>query len=87
MTDEDGRHRRQVAINNERAKLLANALDRASTACLTVGVLGPTAASLYGVGTDLLGTNGILFGLGALLWLSVAASLHAMARKVLGRLR
>ena len=27
-------------IHNERTKLLANALDRASTACLAVGVLG-----------------------------------------------
>jgi hypothetical protein len=38
--------KRQAVIANERAKLLANALDRASTACVTVGVLGPTAAAL-----------------------------------------
>jgi hypothetical protein len=29
------------AARNERTKLLANALDRASTACLTAGVLAP----------------------------------------------
>jgi len=37
-------------IHNERTKLLANAIDRASTACIAVGVLGrafslPPAAS------------------------------------------
>ena len=32
------------AIANERTKLLANALDRASTACFTVGVAAPFAA-------------------------------------------
>lgn len=37
-------------VHNERIKLTANALDRASTACFTVGVLGPTVASLYGIG-------------------------------------
>lgn len=33
-------------IDNERTKLLANALDRASTACFTVGILTPTAGFL-----------------------------------------
>jgi hypothetical protein len=37
-------------IDNERTKLLANALDRASTACLTVGVVAPFAAALYNFG-------------------------------------
>lgn len=36
-------------IDNERTKLLANALDRASTACFTVGVATPLAGYLYGV--------------------------------------
>ena len=31
-------------IENERTKLIANALDRASTACLAVGVLAPLGA-------------------------------------------
>jgi hypothetical protein len=35
-------------VDNERTKLLANALDRASTACFTVGILTPTAGFLYG---------------------------------------
>jgi hypothetical protein len=36
-------------IDNERTNLLANALDRASTACFTVGVATPMAGYLYGV--------------------------------------
>ena len=36
-------------IQNERVKLLANALDRASTSCLTVGVNTPVAGYLYGI--------------------------------------
>jgi hypothetical protein len=35
-------------IDNERTKLLANALDRASTACLTVGIITPLAGYIYG---------------------------------------
>lgn len=35
-------------IHNERVKLLAGWLDRASTAALTVGVLAPMAGYLYG---------------------------------------
>ena len=67
-------------IHHERAKLTANALDRSSTACVTVGVLGPTAAALYGVGPR---TETAWIALGAVLWLSVAAMLHCMARRTL----
>ena len=74
-------------IDNERTKLLANALDRASTACLTVGVFGPSVAVLY----DLAGTSSheraILVAVGSLLWLAAAAFLHRMAYRVLGRLK
>jgi hypothetical protein len=79
--------KRQAVIANERAKLLANALDRASTACVTVGVLGPTAAALYGLGQVVFGGHGFLFALGAFSWLTAAALLHMMARQVLGRIR
>lgn len=84
---EDDEQKRRVSIANERAKLLANALGRASTARRTVGVLGPTAETLYGIGMPLSGANGILFGMSALSWLSAAASLHMMARTMLGRLK
>jgi hypothetical protein len=38
-------------VHNERAKLVANALDRASTACFTTGVLAPTVAVMLGQST------------------------------------
>ena len=72
-------------IENERTKLLANALDRASTACITVGVLAPVAAVLYGAS----GTRLELwaFALGGAIWLSAAVALHWVARMVLGGLK
>ncbi|PXA98147.1 hypothetical protein DMC47_10190 [Nostoc sp. 3335mG] len=72
-------------IENERTKLVANALDRTSTACLTVGVLAPVAAVLYGAsGTPL---SAWAFGLGSAIWLSAAVALHWVARMVLGGLK
>lgn len=73
-------------IENERTKLLANALDRASTACLAVGVFGPTAATLYEIGTAA-HTRGILLLSGGAAWLFLAAVLHLLARRVLGDLK
>jgi hypothetical protein len=35
-------------VHNERLKLLANAFDRASTACFTIGVVTPVAGLIYG---------------------------------------
>lgn len=74
-------------VHNERTKLLANALDRASTACLTVGVIGPAAAYLYGVGGTGGVASGFLIGLGSLFWLAACAMLHWLARKALGSLK
>ncbi|RLP80627.1 hypothetical protein D9R14_05200 [Xanthobacter tagetidis] len=71
-------------VHNEQTKLTANALDRASTACLTVGVLGPSAAALYGLGSA---AAGGWIGFGALLWLAAAGLLHSMARRTLRSLR
>lgn len=61
----------------ERIKLQANALDRSSTACVTVGVLAPVAASLYTGGTT--ATDWKLF-LGSILYLSAALAFHHFAR-------
>lgn len=36
-------------IHNERTKLLANALDRASTACFTVEIATPLAGYIYNI--------------------------------------
>ena len=69
----------------EQTKLLENAFDRASTACITVGIVTPVAAMLYGVGNV-----GVQFGfavLGYILgWLMLAVFLHYLARLTLRRL-
>jgi hypothetical protein len=73
-------------IRNERTKLLAGALDRASTACLTVGVFGPMAAYMYQLG-DLQSGKGLwLIAIGGLTWLCGAGALHFLANRVLGSL-
>tara|TARA_R110002020_G_scaffold10364_2_gene39919 strand:- start:8959 stop:9213 length:255 start_codon:yes stop_codon:yes gene_type:complete len=70
----------------EQTKLLANALDRTSTACVTVGVVTPIAALLYGIGPTAvqLGLAVLGYFLG---WLMIAVFLHYMARRVLRKLR
>jgi len=72
---------------NERTKLLANALDRAGTACFTVGVATPLVGYLYRV-TDVSARVepaelALLLGF----WLSACAIFHALARRVLGGLK
>lgn len=69
----------------EQTKLLANALDRTSTACVTVGVVTPIAALLYGIGPGAvqLGLTVVGYFLG---WITIAVFLHAMARRVLRKL-
>jgi hypothetical protein len=69
---------------NEQVKLLANALDRASTAALTVGVLAPVAATLYDLGVP--ATPMWLLIAGALVWLFAAIALHLLAQVILGAL-
>ncbi|MCW2247028.1 1,4-dihydroxy-2-naphthoate octaprenyltransferase [Azospirillum fermentarium] len=72
-------------IHNERVKLLANALDRASTACVAVGVVGPAAAFLYGMGT--VPVSSLALGIGSSVWLGAAVTLHCFARRTLGGLK
>ena len=73
-------------IDNERTKLLANALDRASTASLALGVFAPVAAAFFGAQT-----GGEVpwptLTIGAFIWLAGAIALHLAARLVLGGLR
>lgn len=71
-------------IHNERTKLVANALDRASTACLTVGVFAPIAAAIYTTGATAPSLLAIVIG--ATCWIFAAAVLHFSARYVLRRL-
>jgi hypothetical protein len=72
-------------IHNERLKLRANALDRASTACLAVGFLGPVVAFMYGVGDG--GTPRLILAVGSTIWLSAAVALHLLSWRSLGGLR
>jgi cobalamin synthase len=71
-------------VENERIKLLANAFDRASTACFTVGVLAPLAAAVYTTGVT--EPDVLVFVAAAIVWLLVGAALHLLARRTLGGL-
>ncbi|HBT68928.1 MAG TPA: hypothetical protein DEB63_12695 [Agrobacterium sp.] len=80
-TFEDERERRRLDIvSNECRKLLANALDRLSTAFIALGVVGqalsltPTSTSIFSVV--------VMTG-----WILGAVILHLIARRVLGGLR
>ncbi len=70
-------------IRNERTKLLANALDRTSTACIAAGLIGPFVASMNGVGPLHMSWAAIL---SCAVWISAAIVLHIGARHVLGGL-
>lgn len=69
---------------NERTKLLANALDRASTACLAVGILTPLGSSLLGLEAARPTAGGHLLSFAA--WTVTAVMLHLAARCLLGDL-
>ena len=62
-------------IANERTKLLANAIDRASTACFVLGLLSPLA------------TRTPLDMPAFFVCLAFSIGLHLFARKVLGGLK
>ncbi len=68
-------------VRDERLKLLANALDRASTACLTVGFLAPMAAAYYGPEDAL--PSLLIMATGCATWIGAAFSLHYGASGVL----
>jgi len=74
-------------IANERTKLLANALDRASTAYFTVDVATPLAGWVYDLGglRTLLPPGALAAGVFG--WIGAALALHVIARLVLGRIR
>jgi hypothetical protein len=70
-------------IENERTKLIANALDRASTACLAVGVLA-TLGAVVQVEAPAFSFKLFMSFAG---WLIAAVVLHLRARRTLGGLR
>ena len=67
----------------ERTKLLANALDRVSTACVTVGIATPIAGYVYNVSNvrALVSLLDLLTGIAG--WFLAAVVLHLGARRVL----
>lgn len=73
-------------VENERTKLLAGALDRASTAVFTVGIITPVVSWFFNLQNirDALGPGGL--ALFVVLSFSVSAGLHLLARRVLGDL-
>lgn len=74
-------------IRNERTKLLANALDRASTACFTVGIATPVAGYIYNISS--LRENLPVWTMigGGIGWISACVLLHLLARRTLGGLK
>ena len=68
-------------IGNERTKLLAGALDRASTVCVTVGVAAPVSSFVYGSNVPASSLIAACY-----IWFLIALGLHLAARRVLGRL-
>jgi hypothetical protein len=73
-------------LHTERTKLLANALDRASTACVTVGIATPVAGYVYNLAGVREALPGVVLGLGVAGWFVVGGGLHMLARRTLGRL-
>ncbi len=75
------------AIDNERTKLLANALDRASTACFTIGILTPSAGYFYNVANvrGSMDASALFVGLSS--WLFAVIVLHCLARRLLKGLK
>lgn len=70
------------AAEIEQTKLLANAFDRASTACFTVGVFTPLAGYGYGVAA-FSSTDRSQFVVGLASWFLSATILHYFARRTL----
>lgn len=67
----------------EQTKLLANAVDRTSTTCVTVGIATPIAAYVYNVSNFRTFIELWVVLLGAAGWLVVAVILHFIARRIL----
>jgi hypothetical protein len=74
-----------AGANEEKIKLVANALDRASTACLAIGVIAPLAAAFYTI-DPAHRPESLILVLGTVIWLTAAVALHWLARRTLGKL-
>ena len=73
-------------VDLEQIKLFANACDRLSTACFTVGLLTPIAGYIYDV-SGFRSSIGLWHLLGGLTcWIIVGIGLHLLARRALNRI-
>jgi uncharacterized membrane protein YdjX (TVP38/TMEM64 family) len=72
-------------IHNERTKLTANWLDRAGTAAVTIGVIAPIAAAVFGYGNPPFSTGRLAIGVA--FWFLTGVALHLIARLLLKRLQ
>lgn len=70
-------------VRNERKKLLANAVDRASTACITVGVATPIAGVIFQVNGFGLALANSELGMAVMGFLGAAVLLDLTARYAL----
>ena len=73
--------------HNERVKLTAGYLNTAAGACLTAGVIAPTAAAIFGFGSSVLIVSPLTLAVGMATFLVMSIGLHAAARFVLKGLR
>ena len=74
-------------MRNERTKLPANALDRTSTACFTVGIATPLTAPAYNIGNFRANMQPDALALGMAARFLAAVALPLKRRRVLGTLR
>jgi len=70
-------------IENERAKLLATALNNTAVATIVTAVIGPIAGFFYGSAT-IPESSWFFYWV---LWFLVGISLHLIAQSILGRLQ
>jgi multisubunit Na+/H+ antiporter MnhG subunit len=74
-------------VSNEQIKLAANAFDRASTACFTVGIATPLAGYLYNVAGFRGSVHIVELAIGLAGWITAAIALHLAGRRALKGLR
>jgi hypothetical protein len=72
-----------AAVLNEHTRLFANAVDRASTGCFTIGIATPIAGFVYNVSGFRSTITAAELTLGLLGWLIAAVLLHLAAQWIL----
>jgi hypothetical protein len=71
-------------VHNERAKLIANAFDRASTGCFAAGILAPIAGTMFGQSVV---ASWEVFLASTVFWSFAAGILHIEAQRMIACLR